>query len=500
MYKKILVANRGEIAIRVIRTCREMGIKTIGVYSAADRTAPHILMADEAYYLGSPPASESYLNTERILEIAEQSGAEAIHPGYGFLSESIRFANAVANKGISWIGPPAEAIREMGDKTLARQTALKAGVPVVPGLERPLNDNDDPHLIAREIGYPVLIKAAGGGGGKGMRIVYDEKDLLDLLDRARSEAISSFADDRVYIEKYLEKPHHIEIQILADQHGNCIALGERECSIQRRYQKIIEESPSPFIDDKLRQVMMDKAVELTKAVNYTGAGTVEFLVDTHHNYYFLEMNTRLQVEHPVTELITGIDLVRQQINIAYGDKLEHTQQDISFHGHAIECRIYAEDGYNNFAPSVGTIHELVLPDGFGVRLDHGLRVGEEVTPYYDPLLGKLIVHGSTRAGAISGMHRALSEFHIVGLETVIPFCLAIMENQQFLSGIYDTHFITDQIEEIRKHKFSNIEHKRNILGIAAAVHQTTVNKKSELKNNHKSISSWKSNGRSQELQ
>ncbi len=499
MHKKILVANRGEIAIRVMRTCREMGIKTVGIYSTADRTAPHILMADEAYHIGQSPAAESYLNIDRVISVAKESGAQMIHPGYGFLSENIRFAQYIIDNGIIWIGPPIEAIRQMGDKTIARQQALSVGVPVVPGLEHPLTDTDDPVAIARDIGYPVLIKAAGGGGGKGMRIVNQEADLKGYIERASSEAGSSFADNRVFIEKYLENPHHIEIQILADKHGNCIALGERECSIQRRYQKIIEESPSPFINDDLRQEMMSMAVELAQAVGYTGVGTVEFLVDSQHNYYFLEMNTRLQVEHPVTEMRTGIDLVRQQIRVAQGEYLDHAQSDIDLRGHAIECRIYAEDGFNNFTPSVGTIHELVLPDGFGVRLDHGLQVGEEVTPYYDPLLGKLIVHGSTRSGAISGMHRALSEFHIVGLETVVPFCLAIMENLNFINGDYNTHFIHDELKNLRNRKSHNITDKHNAIAVAAALHQTIISKKTRV-NNNQVVSNWKMQGRQIESQ
>lgn len=500
MFKKILVANRGEIAIRIIRTCRELNIATVAIYSAADRTASHTLLADEAYYAGAAPAVESYLNRERIMEIAESAGADAIHPGYGFLSENARFAQQVVEAGLTWVGPPAQALSDMGDKTLARQTAIAAGAPVVPGLERSLNDDDDPPSIAAEIGYPVLIKAAGGGGGKGMRIVNEPNALAAALERARSEALSSFADDRIYIEKYLEEPHHIEIQVLADQHGNCIALGERECSIQRRYQKIIEESPSPFINAEIRRQMMAAAVDLTKAVNYEGAGTVEFLVDRQQNFYFLEMNTRLQVEHPVTEAITGIDLVRQQLLIAAGEKLEHRQEDIHFNGHAIECRIYAEDGFNGFTPSVGEIHELALPDGFGVRLDHGLRVGEEVTPFYDPLLGKLIVHGSTRDGAISGMLRALSEFHVVGVETVIPFCLAVMENQAFCRGNYNTHFITRELDNLVKQKQAGASGQRCTTAMAAALHRVLNIKVNGTNSRPLQLSSWKLSGRSRELQ
>ncbi|MFH1852636.1 MAG: acetyl-CoA carboxylase biotin carboxylase subunit [Candidatus Neomarinimicrobiota bacterium] len=500
MFKKILVANRGEIAIRVLRTCREMGIATVGIYSTADRTAPHILMSDEAYPVGPPPAAESYLNIDRIMAVARQSGAEAIHPGYGFLSENIEFAQAIEANGLTWIGPPPAAIRELGDKTAARQRALQASVPVVPGLERPLTDSDDPQAIAREIGYPVLVKAAGGGGGKGMRIVARPADLAAGLERARSEAKSSFADDRIYIEKYLEDPHHIEVQILADQHGSCIALGERECSIQRRYQKIIEETPSPFIAPGLRQALLDQAVELARAADYVGAGTVEFLVDARHNFYFLEMNTRLQVEHPITEVVTGIDLVRQQIRIAWGEPLEFRQADLKFHGHAIECRIYAEDGFNNFTPSVGTIHELVLPDGFGVRLDHGLRMGEEVTPYYDPLLGKLIIHGSTREGAISGMRRALSEFHIVGVETVIPFCLAVMNNPNFIQGRYDTHFIQKEMDAIGRQVAVAAAGKRDVGAVAAALHHTLATDRPRPQNGVTTASNWKLQGRRQEQQ
>ncbi len=500
MFKKILVANRGEIAIRVMRTCHEMGIRTVGIYSEADRTAPHILMADEAYLLGPAPASESYLKMDRIIEIARSTGADAIHPGYGFLSENTVFARTILENGIGWIGPPAAAIRDMGDKTLARQIAARAGVPVVPGLERPLTDKDDPQTIAAKIGYPVLIKATGGGGGKGMRIVNNENELISALERARSEAASSFADDRIYIEKYLAEPHHIEIQVLADEQGNCIALGERECSVQRRYQKIIEESPSPFISTDLRVMMMEKAIALTKSVQYVGAGTVEFLVDSNHQAYFLEMNTRLQVEHPVTELITGIDLVRQQIRIASGLPLEHKQSDLSFQGHAIECRIYAEDGFNDFTPSVGTIHELVLPDGFGVRLDHGLRVGEKITPYYDPLLGKLIVHGSTRSGAISGMRRALSEFHIVGVETAIPLCLAIMDNSSFQDGRYNTHFLTTEMTDLCDSRSRRMAEKRQVVSMAAGVHQLLANDNSKVRNGRSSTSNWKQNARQKELQ
>ncbi len=440
MFKKILVANRGEIALRVMRTCREMGIEVVAVFSEADRTAPHVLFADEAYLIGPAPASESYLRWDNILEVARRSQTDAIHPGYGFLSENTEFAQQVTEADIVFIGPPAEAIKTMGDKTMARQSMLQTDVPVVPGTEEPISDVEQALKVAEDIGFPVLIKAAGGGGGKGMRIVESAKTFADSVAKAQRESQSAFGDGRVYIEKYLEEPHHIEFQILADQHGHVIHLNERECSIQRRYQKVIEESPSPFLNPELREQMGRAAVETARSCNYVGAGTVEFLVDKHKNFYFLEMNTRLQVEHPVTEMITGTDLVAEQIRIADGQVLSMKQTDISSTGHAIECRIYAEDAAHDFTPSTGKISMLQIPDGTGTRFDGAIRQGLEITPYYDPLLGKLVCWAEDRESALNRAERALREFYIGGIETTIQFCRAVIRHPVFRHGPYDTHF------------------------------------------------------------
>ncbi|MCF7823619.1 MAG: acetyl-CoA carboxylase biotin carboxylase subunit [Candidatus Marinimicrobia bacterium] len=442
MFKKILVANRGEIALRVMRTCRELNIETVAVFSEADRTAPHVLFADEAYYLGPAPSNESYLRHDKILEIALQSHAEAIHPGYGFLSENTEFARRVAEAGMVFIGPPASAIKTMGDKTMARQAMLQTDVPVVPGTEEPIDNVEEALAVAKTIGFPVLIKAAGGGGGKGMRIVNNTQTFIDAVGKAQRESKSAFGDSRVYIEKYLEEPHHIEFQILADEHGNIIHLNERECSIQRRYQKVIEESPSPFIDQDLRDRMGKAAVETARKCDYVGAGTVEFLVDKHKNFYFLEMNTRLQVEHPVTEMVTGIDLVAEQIRVASGLPLEIKQEDVKIYGHAIECRIYAEDAAQDFTPSTGKIVMLQIPDGAGTRFDGAIRQDMEITPYYDPMLGKLICWAKDREGALNRSERALREFYIGGIETTIQFCRAVIRHPVFRQGPYDTHFYT----------------------------------------------------------
>ncbi len=448
MFKKILVANRGEIAVRVMRTCREMGIEVVAVFSEADRTAPHVLFADEAYPIGPSPSSQSYLKYDTILAVARECGAEAIHPGYGFLSENTDFARAVENAGIVFIGPPAEAIKTMGDKTMARRAMLKTKVPVVPGTEEPISDVAKALKIAENIGFPVLIKAAGGGGGKGMRIVHSTNEFADAVGKAQRESQSAFGDGRVYIEKYLEEPHHIEFQILADTHGNTIHLNERECSIQRRYQKVIEESPSPFIDEVLREKMGKAAVETAQTCNYVGAGTVEFLVDKHRNFYFLEMNTRLQVEHPVTEMVTGTDLVAEQIRIASGQPLSIEQDSIGISGHAVECRIYAEDAFNDFTPSTGQIVFLQFPDGPGTRFDGAIRQGIEITPYYDPMLGKLICWAEDRETALNRSERALREFYISGIETTIQFCRSVIRHPTFRDGEYDTHFYNAHKEEL----------------------------------------------------
>tara|TARA_Y100000588_G_scaffold301857_1_gene323903 strand:+ start:1046 stop:2548 length:1503 start_codon:yes stop_codon:yes gene_type:complete len=450
MFKKILIANRGEIAVRIIRTCREMGIRTVSIFSDADRTSPHVLKSHEAYCVGPPPSNLSYLNTKEIINIIKKNNIDAVHPGYGFLSENAQFSDTISKQGITWIGPNSIVIKTMGDKMAARKLAQNSGVPVVPGTTKPLESAEQAKKTAKKIGYPILIKAAGGGGGKGMRIIYSDADLEQAMERASSEAEKAFADNRIYIEKYLEDPHHIEIQIFADNHGNIVSLGERECSIQRRYQKIIEETPSPFIDEGLRKILSKSAIKIAKACQYSGAGTIEFLVDKYYNYYFLEMNTRLQVEHPITEMVTGIDLVKEQILIASGKKLTFSQKDIQQSGHAMECRIYAEDGLNDFSPSTGKIQEMIVPQGLGVRFDDGVRMGQEITPYYDPLLGKLITWGDDRTIALSRMQRALNEFHISGIKSTISICMKILEYKNFQKGKYSTHFLDSIKEDIMK--------------------------------------------------
>ncbi len=471
MFTKILIANRGEIAIRVMRTCREMGIEVVAVFSEADRTAPHVLFADEAYLIGPAPSSESYLNHTKILEVAKKSGAEAIHPGYGFLSENTEFAKEVTDAGIVFIGPPATAIKTMGDKTMARQSMLKTKVPVVPGTEEPITNITEALELAKKIGFPILIKAAGGGGGKGMRIVHAAAEFEMAVGKAQRESQSAFSDGRVYMEKYLEEPHHIEFQILADSHGNTIHLNERECSIQRRYQKVIEESPSPFIDENLRSKMGQAAVEAAESCKYIGAGTVEFLVDKHRNFYFLEMNTRLQVEHPLTEMVTGVDLVAEQIRIAAGQSLTLKQKDVHISGHAIECRIYAEDATHDFAPSTGEIVMLQIPDGAGTRFDGAIRHGLEITPYYDPMLGKLICWAMDRDSALNRSERALREFFIGGIETTIQFCRSVVRHPVFRNGTYDTHFYSNFKEELLSDLASSSDEVLLVAGGSLHYHQ-----------------------------
>jgi acetyl-CoA carboxylase biotin carboxylase subunit len=442
--KKILVANRGEIAVRIMRTCKEMDIRTVAVFSEADRLMPHVLMADEAYLLGPPPSRESYLRVDRILDVARSCGADAIHPGYGFLSENEDFAEAVTRAGLIFIGPSASSIRAMGDKTEARRIVSRAGVPIVPGTAESVETAEAAEEFCRAHGFPVLIKAAAGGGGKGMRIVRRKEDLVSLLGAARSEARSSFGDGRVYLEKYLEGPRHIEFQILADNHGNVIHLGERECSIQRRHQKVIEETPSVIVDDRMREAMGETAVNAARACAYVNAGTIEFLVDRHRHFYFLEMNTRLQVEHPVTEMRTGVDLVASQIRIAMGEPLGMRQQDVHFRGHAIECRIYAEDPKNNYLPSTGIVRHLRPSQGFGIRDDRGIEQGNEISVYYDPLVSKLVVWGQTREETRRRMIRALTEYEVLGVETNIPLNLAVLQHPRFIEGTFDTHFLEDE--------------------------------------------------------
>jgi acetyl-CoA carboxylase biotin carboxylase subunit len=441
MFKKILIANRGEIAVRIIRTCREMGIKTVAVYSEADRDALHVQMADEAVCIGGSTPAKSYLNVPNIISAAEIKGADAIHPGYGFLAENPYFAEICETCGIKFIGPPAGVIEEMGAKARARQLMMKAGVPVIPGSPSLLSDVDEAAELAEKIGYPVIIKASAGGGGRGMRIVQNRDELEKALKMARAEAEAAFGDGGIYLEKYLEEPRHVEFQILADSYGNVIHLGERDCSIQRRHQKVVEESPCPVMTQDLREKMGEAAVLAAKTVNYVGAGTVEFLLDKQKNFYFIEMNTRIQVEHPVTEWVTGIDLIKEQILIAAGEKLSYQQSDVKLQGAAIECRINAEDPDSDFRPCPGTVTKYLPPGGFGVRVDSGIYAGYQIPPYYDSLIAKVITWGKDRQEAIRRMQRALDEFLIDGVTTNISFLQKIMGNAFFQRGETYTNFI-----------------------------------------------------------
>ena len=452
MFKKILIANRGEIALRVIRACREMGIQSVAVYSDADARAPHVREADEAAHVGAAPSSESYLKGDRIIEAAKAHGAEAIHPGYGFLSEREWFARAVRDAGLVFIGPPAEAIAAMGSKTAARQLAVAAGVPVVPGTTEALADAAEARAIAEKFGYPVLLKAAAGGGGKGMRVVQKPADIDNALETARREAKNAFGDDAVYVEKYIVGPRHVEIQVLGDQHGNMLSLNERECSVQRRHQKMIEEAPSVAVTPDIRRAMGETAVRAAKAAGYFNAGTCEFLLDRDGKFYFLEMNTRLQVEHPVTELVTGIDLVQWQIRVAAGERLPFKQEEIVPRGWAIECRITSEDPTNGFLPSTGRISYLHLPSGPGVRWDGGIEIGSEVGLFYDPMLAKLIAHAPTREAAVARMHRALLELTIEGVESSRDFHLRVMEDAEFCAGAIEIQWLERRLDSLTRVK------------------------------------------------
>ena len=494
MFNKVLIANRGEIAVRILRACREIGISTVAVFSEADRQALHVRYADEAYCIGAAPSRESYLRADKILAVARKSGADAIHPGYGFLAEREDFAEACANAGLVFIGPKPSSIAAMGDKMTARETVRKAGIPIVPGTEDIGNLSDENLLaIAPKIGFPLLIKATSGGGGKGMREVNSIEEMPALLTSARREAESAFGDGDVYLEKLVEGARHIEFQILADTHGNVLHLLERECSIQRRHQKLVEESPSPFVDEDLRQRMGAVAVRAAESVDYVNAGTIEFLVDKEKNFYFLEMNTRLQVEHPVTELVTGLDIVKEQIRIARGRPLLIKQEDIKSNGAAIECRINAEDPYNNFIPSTGKITYSLLPTGPGVRVDTGVYPGFEVSPYYDPMISKLIVWGETRGQAILRMRRALEEYRIVGVRTNIPFHQTLMDSTRFLGGQFDTRFVED--------RFSMQEERNGLKTEIAAVlatlvaHQEAERSAQFVMRNERDASNWKWVGR-----
>ena len=443
-FQKVLIANRGEIAVRIIRACRELGLTSVAVYSDVDRHALHVRMADEAYHIGPSQASKSYLHSPTLLDVAKRSGAQAIHPGYGFLSENADFVEACKAEGIIFVGPPPEAQRAMGEKTAARRTAQAAGVPIVPGLMSDIEDDTTAMETAERLGYPILLKAAGGGGGKGIRFVHSSKDLLSSLRTARSEARSAFGDSRVYMEKAISPARHIEVQFIADGHGNVVHLGERECSIQRRHQKLIEESPSPVLDEQVRERMTTAAVNLIRAISYVNAGTVEFLLGPDHNFYFLEVNARLQVEHPVTEWRTGVDLVQEQFRIAAGLPLSFTQEQVEFRGAAIECRISAEDPENRFLPATGTVQAVQEPSGPGVRVDSGLYAGLQVPLFYDPLLAKLIVWGKDRPQAIARMRRALFEYHILGVRTTLPFARWLMEHPRFIAGDMSTDFVAEE--------------------------------------------------------
>ncbi|MCH7587210.1 MAG: acetyl-CoA carboxylase biotin carboxylase subunit [Chloroflexi bacterium] len=496
MFNKVLIANRGEIAVRIIRACRELGLGTVAVFSDADREALHVRYADEAYYIGSSHARDSYLRGDKLIAIAKQSGAGAVHPGYGFLAERDDFAHMVQDAGLVFIGPRPSAIAAMGDKATARAMVTKAGVPVVPGTEGEGSLSDEEIAdIAPKIGFPLLIKATAGGGGRGMREVKSQAELPDLLRAARQEAESAFGDGNVYLEKLLTKARHIEFQILADDHGNIIHLGERECSLQRRHQKLLEESPSPFLDDELRKEMGQVAIKASAAVDYLNAGTIEFLVDEDQKFYFLEMNTRLQVEHPVTEMVTGIDIVKEQIRISRGRKLRTKQKDVRLQGWAIECRINAEDPYNDFLPSTGKITQSLLPTGPGVRVDTGVYAGFEISPYYDSLISKLICWGETRGEAILRMRRALEEYRILGVKTNIPFHQNILASTRFIAGRYDTRFVEERFSMDQAEAG-----KKNLAAIAALMATIVAHREGQrasqiVRKSERDTSNWKWMGR-----
>lgn len=498
MFNKVLIANRGEIAVRIIRACRELGMQTVAVYSEADRQALHVRYADEAFLLGPAPSRESYLRGDKIIDFALKCGAGAIHPGYGFLAERADFAQDCLDAGLAFIGPKPSAIAAMGDKGIARATVSAAGVPVVPGTEGKGGLNDDQLLaLAPQIGFPLLIKATAGGGGKGMREVNNLEEMPMLIQSARREAEAAFGDGSVYLEKLLEGARHIEFQVLADQYGNVIYLGERECSLQRRHQKLFEEAPSPFIgdDEELRKNMGAVAVRAAQAVNYVNAGTIEFLVDKDRNYYFLEMNTRLQVEHPVTEQVTGIDIVKEQIRIARGRPMRYSQENVSINGWSMECRINAEDPYNNFLPSTGRISHLILPTGPGVRVDTGVYPGFEISPYYDSLISKLIVWGETRAEAVLRMRRSLEEYKLVGVRTNIPFHQNLMDSHRFMAGQFDTRFVEERfsMQEMDRGKEDYAEIAAIIATLVA--HHRTKRAVQIVQRGERDTSNWKWFGR-----
>ncbi|GMR11301.1 MAG: acetyl-CoA carboxylase biotin carboxylase subunit [Anaerolineae bacterium] len=501
MFTKVLIANRGEIAVRIIRACRELGIETVAIYSDVDRAALHVRQANEAYLLGPAPSRDSYLRGDKIIEIAKAAGAGAIHPGYGFLAERDDFAEAVQDAGLVFIGPRPSAIAAMGDKGVARATVAAAGVPIVPGTEG-IGDLSDEDLlaVANEIGFPLLIKATAGGGGKGMREAASLDEMPGLIKSARREAEAAFGNGNVYLEKLLLDARHIEIQVIADSHGNTIHLADRECSIQRRHQKLLEEAPSPFVDEPLRQKMGELACRAAEAVDYLNAGTIEFLVDKDRNFYFLEMNTRLQVEHPITEMVTGVDIVKEQIRVARGRKLRNSQEDITLNGWAIECRINAEDPYNNFLPSTGQLTSVIAPSGPGVRVDTGVYAGFTITPHYDSLISKLICWGETRGEAILRMRRALDEFRILGVRTNIPFHQKLLASPRFMVGQFDTRFVEERF------KFEENDEEQERLEIIAAVvatlvtHRATQEAAQIIRQSERDTSNWKWVGRWERMQ
>lgn len=489
--KKILVANRGEIALRVMRSAKEMGISTVAVYSEVDRQSPHVLYADEAVCIGPALSAESYLLGDKIIAVCKELNVDGIHPGYGFLSENAEFARAVENAGITFIGPKPESMEVMGNKLAAKKAVKNYDIPMLPGTEHTITDIEAAKDIAEEIGFPILIKAAAGGGGKGMRVVYEKENFVEQMERAVGEAQSSFGDGSVFIEKYIASPRHIEIQVLADTHGNVVHLFERECSIQRRYQKVIEEAPSSVLTEEIRAKMGASAVDVARACDYVGAGTVEFLLDEHKNFYFLEMNTRLQVEHPVTEMITGKDLVKEQIKVARGEKLSFGQEDLSIIGHSMEVRVYAEDPANNFLPDIGNLSTYQRPSGPGIRVDDGFEQGMDIPIYYDPMISKLITFGANREEAIDRMKRAIVDYEIVGITTTLPFASFVMNHESFISGDFDTHFVNKHFEPEMLNVQNDTEEE-----LAAIIASQLFKEKAKITNNeNQSVgrSNWKAN-------
>ncbi len=487
--KKILVANRGEIALRIMRTAREMGIATVAVYSEADRKAPFVRFADEAVFIGPSPSNASYLKIDKIIDACKQTGAEAVHPGYGFLSENAHFARALADAGITLIGPPPEAMEVMGSKLAAKAAVKEFDIPLVPGTEGAIANPEEALKVAREIGFPILIKASAGGGGKGMRIVEHAEELEEQMKRAISEAESSFGDGAVFVERYVNKPRHIEVQVLADTHGNVVHLFERECSIQRRHQKVVEEAPSSVLTPELRSKMGSSACDVARACNYVGAGTVEFLIDANLNYYFLEMNTRLQVEHPVTEMITGVDLVREQINIARGEAISFKQEDLQIHGHSLELRVYAEDPSNDFLPDIGTLKRYKRPEGAGIRVDDGFEEGMEIPIFYDPMIAKLVVHAATREAAIERMTRAIDDYRITGVKTTLPFGRFAINHEAFKSGDFDTGFVKHHFKPEYLVHFDEEEAEQSAL--AAFLFLEQAKGSNEMRKDRSGFSAWK---------